>query len=203
MGLLKHSQPINGHPFGRTGFPQAKADTHGPGEQQDDIPGHHFQVIDIQDSGYEKQDRGEQNDGCFMGGHKPGNRGLHDGKGTQGNDHQADDAGSDDLFAGDAAQFGVKPFGFFLEAGDGLLFRFHHDYEKAPQDKGHDPADRKHVPGQFKKADILARDILEKPQGDSPTGGAQQGDDGTGPGHVGHADKQAFAELGLFVTFTI
>jgi hypothetical protein len=38
-GFLEHGQPVDGHPLGRPGLPEAEPDAHGAGKQQDDVPG--------------------------------------------------------------------------------------------------------------------------------------------------------------------
>jgi hypothetical protein len=74
---------------------------------------------------------------------------------------------------------------------------------KPQRDKDHQPADRRHIVGELEKADLLAGHLLIKTHGHRSAGGAEQGDDGAGPGDIGHADKDALAELGRAVVIGV
>jgi hypothetical protein len=109
----------------------------------------------------------------------------------------------EDFVFGDAAHLLAQPLGFFPQTGDSVLFRLHDHHEKAPQQKGHQPADGGHIVAQFEESHCFAGDFVVKPQGHGTAGGPQQGDDGAGAGNVGHADKKALAEFGRFVPFAV
>ena len=67
---------IRSHPFGRPGVPEAEADGHGAGKEQNNIPGNFFQVVDIKDDGIKKGvlaffplllGRGQEREEVFLG----------------------------------------------------------------------------------------------------------------------------------------
>ena len=66
LAFLNMHQPVDGQPLGRFRLPEAEADAHGPAEEEDDVPGNVFQVLDVKDSDNEKENGGNENDGRFV-----------------------------------------------------------------------------------------------------------------------------------------
>ncbi len=184
-------------------MPEAETDAHGAGKEQDDVPGDLFQVIDVQQTGGKEENGRCQQHGGLMGRREAGHGGFHHGRNTQYQYGRPHDSRGNDFFFGDTAHLFAQPLGFLPQAGNGLFFRFHDHHEKAPQQKGHQPADGRHIVGQFKKTHGFPGDFIEKSKGDGATGGTQQGDDGTGTGDIGHTDEEAFPEFGRLVSFAV
>ena len=93
--------------------PQAEADGHGPGKEEDDVPGNVLQVVDVQDLEDEEEDGGAQGQGRLVQEGQARVKHLE----AQDKDQRAHYDQGQDFVPGHGAQLAAESLGLFLEPG--------------------------------------------------------------------------------------
>ena len=74
--FLKQGQPVDRHPFGRSGLPETVPDAHRSGKKKHDVPGYQFQVVNVQDFQDKEEYRGNEKDSRLVQGPQRWNHDL-------------------------------------------------------------------------------------------------------------------------------